>query len=91
MVQDCHRIGVPFSSQGKFSRRCCRCALVSNPQLKPPTEFFFFFALFPGHVQRFDVFMVEKWPLIQAFALEGIGRGSFFTMKYKVRTVGPLA
>lgn len=29
--------------------------------------------------------MVEKWPLIQAFALEGIGRGSFFTMKYKVR------
>lgn len=30
------------------------------------------------------MFMVEKWPLIQAFALEGIGRGSFFTMKYKV-------
>lgn len=47
-------------------------------------------ALFPGHVQRFDVFMVEKWPLIQAFALEGIGRGSFFTMKYKVGTVRPL-
>lgn len=37
-----------------------------------------------GHMQRFDMFMVEKWPLIQAFALEGIGRGSFFTMKYKV-------
>ncbi|CAN9502622.1 unnamed protein product [Ophioblennius macclurei] len=37
-----------------------------------------------GHVQRFDVFTVEKWPLIQAFALEGIGRGSFFTMKYKL-------
>lgn len=35
-------------------------------------------------MQRFDMFMVEKWPLIQAFALEGIGRGSFFTMKYKV-------
>lgn len=30
------------------------------------------------------MFMVEKWPLIQAFALDGIGRGSFFTMKYKV-------
>lgn len=30
------------------------------------------------------MFMVEKWPLIQAFALEGIGGGSFFTMKYKV-------
>lgn len=41
-------------------------------------------------MQRFDVFMVEKWPLIQAFALEGIGRGSLFTMKYKVGTVGPL-
>ena len=31
------------------------------------------------------MFMVEKWPLIQAFALEGIGGGSFFTIKYKVR------
>lgn len=30
------------------------------------------------------MFMVEKWPLIQAFALDGIGRGSFFTMKYQV-------
>ncbi len=30
------------------------------------------------------MFMVEKWPLIQAFALEGIGGGSFFTLKYKV-------
>lgn len=35
-------------------------------------------------MQKFDMFMVEKWPLIQAFALDGIGRGSFFTMKYKV-------
>uniref|UniRef100_A0A3B4ZAT7 Uncharacterized protein n=1 Tax=Stegastes partitus TaxID=144197 RepID=A0A3B4ZAT7_9TELE len=51
MVQDCYRIGVPYSSQ---------------------------------HIQRFDMFMVEKWPLIQAFALEGIGGGSFFTMKYKL-------
>ncbi|XP_054470247.1 uncharacterized protein C20orf194 homolog [Anoplopoma fimbria] len=52
MVQDCYRIGVPYSSR--------------------------------GHIQRFDMFMVEKWPLIQAFALEGIGGGSFFTMKYKL-------
>ncbi|XP_043998700.1 dynein axonemal assembly factor 9 [Gambusia affinis] len=37
-----------------------------------------------GHIQKFDVFMVEKWPLIQAFALEGIGGGSFFTIKYKI-------
>ncbi|XP_071778609.2 dynein axonemal assembly factor 9 [Centroberyx gerrardi] len=52
MVQDCRRIGVPYSSQ--------------------------------GHMQKFDMFMVEKWPIIQAFALEGIGGGSFFTMKYKL-------
>ncbi|XP_034050720.1 uncharacterized protein C20orf194 homolog [Thalassophryne amazonica] len=37
-----------------------------------------------GHMQKFDMFMVEKWPIIQAFALEGIGGGSFFTMKYKL-------
>ncbi|XP_066534689.1 uncharacterized protein C20orf194 homolog isoform X2 [Hoplias malabaricus] len=36
------------------------------------------------HVQKFDVFMLEKWPIIQAFALEGIGAGEFFTMKYKL-------
>uniref|UniRef100_A0A3P9B269 Dynein axonemal assembly factor 9 n=1 Tax=Maylandia zebra TaxID=106582 RepID=A0A3P9B269_9CICH len=35
-------------------------------------------------IQKFDMFMVEKWPLLQAFALEGIGGGSFFTMKYKL-------
>uniref|UniRef100_A0AAY4EPM7 Uncharacterized protein n=1 Tax=Denticeps clupeoides TaxID=299321 RepID=A0AAY4EPM7_9TELE len=52
MVQDCRRIGVPYSSQ--------------------------------GHIQKFDMFMVEKWPIIQAFALEGIGAGGFFTMKYKL-------
>ncbi|XP_047466426.1 uncharacterized protein C20orf194 homolog isoform X2 [Mugil cephalus] len=52
MVQDCCRIGVPYSCQ--------------------------------GHTQRFDMFMVEKWPLIQAFALEGIGGGSLFTTKYKL-------
>ncbi|XP_069391597.1 dynein axonemal assembly factor 9 [Paralichthys olivaceus] len=52
MVQDCYRIGVPYSSQ--------------------------------GHIQKFDMFTVEKWPLIQAFALEGIGGGSFFTIKYKL-------
>ncbi|CAL1575573.1 unnamed protein product [Knipowitschia caucasica] len=36
------------------------------------------------HFQKFDMFMVEKWPLIQAFALEGIGGGSFFTLKFKL-------
>ncbi|XP_062325507.1 uncharacterized protein C20orf194 homolog [Osmerus eperlanus] len=52
MVQDCSRIGVPYSSR--------------------------------GHIQKFDMFMMEKWPIIQAFALDGIGGGSFFTMKYKL-------
>ncbi|XP_056616452.1 uncharacterized protein C20orf194 homolog [Triplophysa dalaica] len=40
-----------------------------------------------GHVQKFDMFMLEKWPIIQAFALEGIGAGVFFTMKYKLTDV----
>ncbi|XP_043110822.1 dynein axonemal assembly factor 9 isoform X2 [Puntigrus tetrazona] len=55
MVQDCSRIGIPYSSH--------------------------------GHVQKFDMFMLEKWPIIQAFALEGIGAGVFFTMKYKLTDV----
>uniref|UniRef100_A0A8C2Q067 Si:ch211-194c3.5 n=1 Tax=Cyprinus carpio TaxID=7962 RepID=A0A8C2Q067_CYPCA len=55
MVQDCHCIGIPYSSH--------------------------------GHVQKFDMFMLEKWPIIQAFALEGIGAGVFFTMKYKLTDV----
>uniref|UniRef100_A0A4W3GJ78 Dynein axonemal assembly factor 9 n=1 Tax=Callorhinchus milii TaxID=7868 RepID=A0A4W3GJ78_CALMI len=36
-----------------------------------------------GHVQKFDMFIVEKWPIIQAFALEGIGGGGFFTMTHE--------
>uniref|UniRef100_A0A671T075 DAAF9 N-terminal domain-containing protein n=1 Tax=Sinocyclocheilus anshuiensis TaxID=1608454 RepID=A0A671T075_9TELE len=40
-----------------------------------------------GHVQKFDMFMLEKWPIVQAFALEGIGAGVFFTMKYKLTDV----
>ncbi|KAM9477263.1 dynein axonemal assembly factor 9 [Clarias gariepinus] len=40
-----------------------------------------------SHVQKFDMFMLEKWPIIQAFALEGIGAGGFFTMKYKLSDV----
>ncbi|KAI5108189.1 hypothetical protein C0J45_1783, partial [Silurus meridionalis] len=37
-----------------------------------------------SHVQKFDMFMLEMWPIVQAFALEGIGAGGFFTMKYKL-------
>ncbi|XP_038649134.1 uncharacterized protein C20orf194 homolog [Scyliorhinus canicula] len=39
---------------------------------------------FQGHVQKFDMFTVEKWPIVQAFALEGIGGGEFFTMKHEL-------
>jgi hypothetical protein len=40
--------------------------------------------ILPGHLQIFDMFVVEKWPIVQAFALEGIGGDGFFTMKYEV-------
>ncbi|XP_040275265.1 uncharacterized protein C20orf194 homolog [Bufo bufo] len=40
-----------------------------------------------GHLQTFDMFIVEKWPIVQAFALEGIGGGGFFTMKYELMDV----
>ncbi|XP_015271849.1 PREDICTED: uncharacterized protein C20orf194 homolog [Gekko japonicus] len=40
-----------------------------------------------GHLQIFDMFLVEKWPIVQAFALEGIGGGGFFTMKYELMDV----
>ncbi|KAG7271008.1 hypothetical protein CRUP_038459, partial [Coryphaenoides rupestris] len=31
--------------------------------------------------------VMEKWPIIQAFALEGIGGGGFFTMKYQLMDI----
>ncbi|XP_075922037.1 dynein axonemal assembly factor 9 isoform X1 [Petromyzon marinus] len=37
-----------------------------------------------GHPQKFDMFVMEKWPMIQAFALEGLGGGGFFTMKHEL-------
>ncbi|KAJ6658581.1 hypothetical protein lerEdw1_019969 [Lerista edwardsae] len=40
-----------------------------------------------GHLQIFDMFLVEKWPIVQAFALEGIGGDGFFTMKYELMDV----
>ncbi|KAJ1213307.1 hypothetical protein NDU88_000945 [Pleurodeles waltl] len=40
-----------------------------------------------GHLQMFDMFNVEKWPIVQAFALEGIGGGGFFTMKHELLDV----
>ncbi|MGH0152367.1 UNVERIFIED_CONTAM: hypothetical protein FKN15_031583 [Acipenser sinensis] len=55
MVQDCSRIGIPYSSH--------------------------------EHIQKFDIFAVEKWPIVQAFGLEGIGGGGFFTMKHELTDV----
>ncbi|XP_018082589.1 uncharacterized protein C20orf194 [Xenopus laevis] len=43
-----------------------------------------------GHLQTFDMFIVEKWPIVQAFALEGIGGGGFFTMKHELMDVSEL-
>ncbi|KAK2109686.1 hypothetical protein P7K49_009432 [Saguinus oedipus] len=43
-----------------------------------------------GHLQIFDMFVVEKWPIVQAFALEGIGGDGFFTMKYETYREVPL-
>ncbi|XP_032237249.2 dynein axonemal assembly factor 9 isoform X2 [Nematostella vectensis] len=42
----------------------------------------------PGeHDKPFDPFLVEKWPLIQAFAIEGLGGGGFFTMEHEIKDV----
>ncbi|ESO97010.1 hypothetical protein LOTGIDRAFT_231758 [Lottia gigantea] len=40
-----------------------------------------------GHVGKFDKMVLEKWPLIQAFALDEIGGGGFFTMKHEVEDI----
>nr|XP_011448539.2 uncharacterized protein C20orf194 isoform X2 [Crassostrea gigas] len=42
-----------------------------------------------GHPAKFDHMMVEKWPIIQAFALEDYKGGGFFTLQKKVVDVGP--
>ncbi|XP_078485430.1 dynein axonemal assembly factor 9 [Ciona intestinalis] len=36
---------------------------------------------------QFNKFEIEKWPIIQAFALENIGGGGFFTLKHEVSNV----
>lgn len=80
MVQDCRCIGIPYSSCGK-------CLIQNHVEMtKHQLQYFVygFCILFLGYLQKFDMFMLEKWPIIQAFALEGIGAGVFFTMKYKV-------
>lgn len=41
-----------------------------------------------GGASAFDV--VEKWPLVQSYALEGVGGGGFFTLKHQVVDSSPL-
>lgn len=41
-----------------------------------------------GGADAFDV--VEKWPLVQSYALEGVGGGGFFTLKHQVVDSAPL-
>ena len=31
-----------------------------------------------------DPMRLERWPLLQAYGLEGVGRGGFFTQNFKV-------
>ncbi|XP_076467401.1 dynein axonemal assembly factor 9-like [Babylonia areolata] len=40
--------------------------------------------------QKFDKMLVEKWPVVQAFALEDFGSGGFFTLKYEVSDVSSM-
>ncbi|XP_033633377.1 uncharacterized protein C20orf194-like isoform X1 [Asterias rubens] len=40
-----------------------------------------------GHVEKFDPFAVEKWPIIQAYGFEDYGTGGFFSMKHKILDV----
>ncbi|KAJ8317612.1 hypothetical protein KUTeg_005516 [Tegillarca granosa] len=37
-----------------------------------------------GHLQTFDKHQVEKWPIVQAYALDDYGGGGFFTLKHEV-------
>ncbi|XP_041476963.1 uncharacterized protein C20orf194-like [Lytechinus variegatus] len=56
------------------------CALVGVP----------YFA--KGHCQPFNPMFVEKWPIVQAYGLEGYATGGFFTMMHEVIDISsPLA
>jgi len=33
---------------------------------------------------KLDKFLVEKWPIIQSYALDGVGKGTFFTIEHEV-------
>ncbi|XP_060073283.1 dynein axonemal assembly factor 9-like [Ylistrum balloti] len=37
-----------------------------------------------GHKQKFDKMLVEKWPIVQAYALDDFGGKGFFTLSHEV-------
>lgn len=37
-----------------------------------------------GMEEKFNVMAIEKWPIIQAYALDDFGAGGFFTLKHEV-------
>eukprot|EP00002_Diphylleia_rotans_P029633 TRINITY_DN6044_c0_g1_i1.p1 TRINITY_DN6044_c0_g1~~TRINITY_DN6044_c0_g1_i1.p1 ORF type:complete len:1105 (+),score=195.63 TRINITY_DN6044_c0_g1_i1:45-3359(+) len=39
------------------------------------------------HLDRRTVLNIEKWPLVQSYALEGFGTGGFFSMKHTVHDI----
>ncbi|XP_069140768.1 dynein axonemal assembly factor 9-like [Argopecten irradians] len=40
-----------------------------------------------GHKQKFDKMLVEKWPIVQAYALEDFGGRGFFTLSHDVMDI----
>ncbi|GFR80493.1 hypothetical protein ElyMa_000583200 [Elysia marginata] len=40
-----------------------------------------------GQNAKFDIMTIEKWPIIQAYALDDFGSGGFFTMNFEVLDV----
>ena len=46
-----------------------------------------YFAKGQNTSEKFEVMTVEKWPIVQAYALEGFGNGGFFTMEHQVSDI----
>ncbi|KAK3799058.1 hypothetical protein RRG08_051341 [Elysia crispata] len=40
-----------------------------------------------GQSVKFNIMAIEKWPIIQAYALDDFGSGGFFTMKFEVSDI----
>ncbi|XP_053407607.1 dynein axonemal assembly factor 9-like isoform X1 [Mercenaria mercenaria] len=40
-----------------------------------------------ANLHKFDIMLIEKWPIIQIYGVEGVGSGGFFTMQHEVTDV----